>query len=135
MKKTIAGILAALLLMTTLVGCGGGTKEVTWEDYQQWLISILPDICPVPDAVGQEVMAAKNWDEIDTSSGPWVKIFGEEYYNASTWDEFVAAGGVGTYNAEYEDMADPDAPSGDGPAASGEPSGEPTGEMAGETAD
>ena len=90
--------------------------DVTWADYQDWIISLLPDICPAPEAVAEIIRATNSWDEIDMS-GPWEKIVGEEYFNCSTWPEFEASGGVGTYNADYEDL-----PLEDAPAASGEAS-------------
>ena len=86
---------------------GGG---VTWADYQEWIISLLPDICPAPEAVAEIIRATNSWDEIDMS-GPWEKIVGEEYFNCSTWPEFQANGGVGTYNADYEDLPLEGAPS------------------------
>lgn len=95
-----------------------GDGEVTWADFQAWLMEILPDVCPFPDAVGEIIMATESWDDIDIEgSGPWGKIFGEDAFNATTFEEFVANGGVGTYNADYEDL-----PLEDAPAASGEAS-------------
>ena len=77
--------------------------DVTWEDYQAWLISILPDICPDPEGVTPLIQALTGWEDIDFSSGPWEKIFGEEYFGCTTWEEFQANGGVGTFN-DYEDL-------------------------------
>ena len=92
--------------------------DVTWADFQAWIVSILPEISPFPDAVGELVMATTGWADMDVNGGgPWEKIFGEEYFNTTTWDEFVANGGVGTYNADYVDL-----PAEDAPAASGEAS-------------
>ncbi len=31
------------------------------------------------------------------------KIFGDKYFGCTTWEEFQANGGVGTYN-DYEDL-------------------------------
>ena len=85
--------------------------EVTWADYQTWLLSILPEICPFPDAVGEIILATDSWDEIDVDgSGPWGKIFGEDAYNTTPFDEFVANGGVGSYNADFVDLPAEDAP-------------------------
>jgi len=85
--------------------------EVTWADYQAWLLKILPDICPFPDAVGEIIRNTKSWDEIDVDgNGPWGKIFGEDAYNTTPFDEFVANGGVGTYNADFVDLPAEDAP-------------------------
>ena len=79
--------------------------EVTWADFQDWLLSILPEICPYPDVVGEIIRDTNSWDEIDVNGmGPWGKIFGEDMFNTTTWPEFVENGGVGTYNADYEDL-------------------------------
>lgn len=91
--------------------------EVTWADYQAWLISILPEISPFPDEVGEIILETGSWDEIDMANGPWGKIFGEDAFNCTPWAEFEANGGVGTYNADFIDL-----PAEDAPAASGEPS-------------
>lgn len=79
-------------------------SEVTWADYQAWIISILPEICPYPDEVGEIILATNSWDEIDMDNGPWGKIFGEDAFNCTNWDEFAANGGVGTYNADFIDL-------------------------------
>ena len=78
--------------------------EVTWADYQAWIVSILPEICPFPDEVGEIIMATNSWDEIDMDNGPWGKIFGEDAFNCTPWAEFQANGGVGTYNADFVDL-------------------------------
>ena len=79
--------------------------EITWKDYQDWLLSILPDICPYPDVVGEIILATESWDDIDLNGmGPWGKIFGEDMFNTTPFDEFVANGGVGTFNSDYEDL-------------------------------
>ena len=133
MKKMMAAALAAILLLLTLAGCGGGEKQdVTWEEYQQWLIETFAESSPDPEGVTALIQGLKSWDDIDLESQPWAKFFGDEFFAGSTWDDFVAADGVGSYNTEYVDGAG--GPSGDAP--SGEPpadgaSGEPTGEMNG----
>ena len=87
----------------TVTPAAGG--EITWKDYQDWLISILPEISPYPEAVGEIILATESWDDIDMEGmGPWGKIFGEDAFNSTPFDEFVANGGVGTYNADYEDI-------------------------------
>lgn len=91
-----------------VVAPAGG--EVTWADYQAWLISILPEVCPFPDEVGEIVLATESWDDIDMASGPWGKIFGEDAFACTTWAEFRANGGVGTYNADFVDLPAEDAP-------------------------
>ncbi len=85
-------------------------KEVTWKDYQDWLISILPEVCPFPDAVGEIILATNSWDEIDMASGPWGKIFGEDAFACTDWATFSTNGGVGSYNADFVDLPAEDAP-------------------------
>lgn len=84
--------------------------DVTWADYQAWLVSILPEISPFPEEVGAIVMATTGWDDIDMDNGPWGKIFGEDAFNCSSWEEFSANGGVGVYNADFVDLPAEDAP-------------------------
>ncbi len=91
--------------------------SVTWADYQAWLVSILPEISPFPDEVGAIILETASWDEIDMDNGPWGKIFGEDAFNCTGWDDFVKNGGIGTYNADFVDL-----PAEDAPAASGEAS-------------
>ncbi len=104
MKRTIA-VLAVLLLAMSLF-MGAGTRDVTWEDYQQWLVDNLAAISPFPEPVSAIVWETASWEEIEAgyNSGPWGKFFDEDCYNASTWEEFVAAGGVGTFNADFVDL-------------------------------
>lgn len=138
MKKTILVTVVALLLMGVFSGCGSNegeavpasdpapatpALEVTWEGYQQWLIDTFAATSPDPEGVATLIRDAKSWEDIDMANGPWGKIFGEENYNASTWDEYVATGGIGTYNTNYVDLPDENAPASD--EASGEASGEP----------
>ena len=91
--------------------------EVTWADYQAWLISILPEVCPFPDAVGEIILATESWDDIDMDNGPWGKIFGEDAFQCTPWAEFQANGGVGTYNSDFVDLPAEDAPSASGEAS------------------
>ncbi len=141
MKKIIALLIGTILVLGLLAGCGGsGTpeaqeaptapasapaeaapaaEEVTWDDYIDWLASAIGANSPDPDGFRALLAEAQSWEDVDPASPPWDKIFDEAAFDASTWDEFVAAGGIGTYNAEYEDSA-----------SSGEPTGEPTDEPA-----
>ena len=115
-------VLLALLFALSLC-LGAGAREVTWEDYQQWLVDNIAAISPFPEPVSAIVWETESWEEIEEgyNSGPWGKFFDEDCYNASTWEEFVAAGGVGTFNADFVDL--PMGPETDN-SASGEPSGE-----------
>ena len=135
MRKALI-LFLALVMILALAACGGGAKEeaasaaapaadasaVTWEDYLNWLADTFGADSPDPEAYRSLLFQAKSWDDIDVTVGPWDKLFAEDGFDASTWDEFVAAGGVGTYNKDYKDDA-----------ATG--SGEPTGEASGEPAD
>lgn len=122
MKKTLAFVLVVLLALSLFAGAG--MREVTWEDYQQWLVDNIAAISPFPEPVSAIVWETESWEEIEAgyNSGPWGKFFDEDCYNASTWDEFVAAGGVGTFNEEFVDL--PMGPETD--SSSGDPSGEAT---------
>ena len=84
--------------------------SVTWGDYQAWLISILPEVCPFPEEVGKIILATNSWEEIDMAGGPWGKIFGEDAFACTPWAEFRDNGGVGTYNADFVDLPAADAP-------------------------
>lgn len=137
MKKTISLILACVMLLA-LCACGGKTEapaveeavaapvaaeaatEVTWESYLNWLADTFGADSPDPDAYRDLLFQAQSWEDVDVTVGPWDKLFGEDTFDASTWDEYVAAGGVGTYNTDFVD----DALTGSG-EASGEASGEP----------
>ena len=142
MKKILTLIIGAILVLGVLAGCGGSkapaeeapaapaavpteaasAAEVTWDDYIDWLASTIGANSPDPDDYRAMLAQAKSWAEVDPASPPWDKILDENAFGASTWDEFVAAGGVGSYNADYEDSAGSGEPTGE---ASGEPSAEP----------
>ena len=119
MKKALLILVAAVLVLCLCVGCSA-SGEVTWAHYQNWLIESFADKSPTPDSFKELVLSFENWEEIDTTLEPWNKFFGEGTFDASTWDEFVAAGGEGSFNADFEDNYE----------ASGEPTGEPSGEPA-----
>ena len=117
MKRITALCIALLLLLAVLSGCG--SKSVTWEDYQAFLIESLAGTSPDPEGVTAIIKGVSSWDEIDLESQPWAKFFADDGFNASTWEEFQAAG-EGSFNADYVDIPD----------GSGEPSGEPSAEPA-----
>lgn len=138
MKRILAFTLVTLLALTLFTGAG--MREVTWEDYQQWLVDNIAAISPFPEPVSAIVWETESWEEIEAgyNSGPWGKFFDEDCYNASTWEEFVAAGGIGTFNADFVDLPmGPEDSSGEASGeasdeASEEASGEPSGEASGE---
>ncbi len=120
MKKTLILVAAAALLVAVLLS-GCGAKSVTWEDYQAWLIDTFAATSPNPDGLTELINSTKSWDDIDLTTEPWNKMFSEENYNASTWEEFQADG-KGSYNEAYVDAFE-------GGEPTGEPSGEPSGEI------
>lgn len=135
MKRTLSIFLAALMLLC-LCACGAKedppaatveipaapvAAEITWESYLNWLADTFGANSPDPEAYRALLFQAGNWEEIDVTVGPWDKLFAEDAFDASTWDEFVAAGGIGTYNEAFQDSA---------LTGSGEPTGEASGEPA-----
>lgn len=137
MKKNISLLIVLVIMACLLVGCGGDkdtaipaeapvvaetaevTSEVTWESYLNWLADTFGANSPDPDAYRALLFQAQSWEDIDVTIGPWDKLFAEDAFDASTWDEYVAAGGVGTYNEAFED---------DALTGSGEPTGEASAE-------
>lgn len=139
MKKNLSLLMSLLIMICLLVGCGGESEapapaeapaaaeaaeaapEVTWENYLNWLADTFGANSPDPDAYRALLFQAQSWEDIDVTVGPWDKLFAEDSFDASTWDEYVAAGGVGTYNEAFED---------DALTGSGEPTGEASAEPA-----
>lgn len=125
MKKSLILLLCAAALLCVLSACGSsGGSDVTFESYKAWLAEAFVDRSPDPDGIRATLDALESWDDIDLDSQPWDMFFSESGYNASTWDEYVAAGGIGTFNEDVE------VPSTEGGTPSGEPSGEPSAEPA-----
>ena len=91
--------------------------EVTWADYQAYLIEKAGGNSPDPDEFAAQVNALTGWDDIDTTTAPWDQMF--TTIGLSTWEEFQA-GNV----KEPLVVGGPDA------SASGEASGDPTEEPA-----
>ncbi len=139
MKKNISLLIVFVIMACLLVGCGGdketpapaeasvaaehaeAASEVTWESYLNWLADTFGADSPDPDAYRALLFQAQSWEDIDVTVGPWDKLFAEDAFDASTWDEYVAAGGVGTYNESFAD---------DALTGSGEPTGEASAEPA-----
>ena len=137
MKKTLALVLAALMALA-LCACGSSNEsaapaaeapaaeapaaeapaaeapagEVTWADYQAYLIEKAGGNSPDPDAFAAEVNALTGWDDIDQEVAPWNLMF--TTIGLSTWDEFQA--GV---------VKEPLVTGGPDASASGEPTEEP----------
>ncbi len=114
MKRACILLLCAAALCVLLCACGKDTAEVSFESYKEWLAEAFVERSPDPDGIQATLDALGSWDEVDLNSPPWDMFFSDSGYNASTWEEFVAAGGIGTFNEDVEL-----------PAASGEPSADP----------
>ena len=98
--------------------------EVTWADYQQYLIDTAGANAPDLDEFKAQVEAIHSWDEMPLDVSPWDQFF--TTLGLSTWEEFqngivkeLAVMGPASAEASEEPAAEE--PAGD---ASGEPSGE-----------
>ena len=130
MKKTLALLLAAAMLLA-FAACGSKTDapaeepaaapeapaaaapagEVTWADYQQYLIDTAGVNAPDLDEFKGQVYAINSWDEMPLDQSPWDQFF--TTLGLSTWEEFQ--------NGVVKELAVVGTASGD---ASGAPSGE-----------
>ena len=159
MKKILALVLA-LVMVLALAACGGGSAapaeapaeeapaeeapaeapaaeeapagEVTWADYQQYLIDTAGVNAPDPDEFKAQVEAIGSWEDIDQTVSPWDQFF--TTLGLSTWEEFQQGivkelAVMGT--ASGEGSGEPTEEPAEG-EASEEPSGEPSGQMASE---
>ena len=130
MKKTLALLLAAVMVLA-FAACGSKTDapaeapaapaaeapaaapagEVTWADYQQYLIDTAGANAPDLDEFKGQVYAINSWDEMPLDQSPWDQFF--TTLGLSTWEEFQ--------NGIVKELAVTGTASGD---ASGAPSGE-----------
>ena len=160
MKKFLA-LMLALVMVLALCACGSKTEapaaeepaaeepaeeaapaeeteeaagEVTWADYQAYLVEKAGANAPDLDEFKAQVDAMTGWDDIDTTTPPWDQMF--TTIGLSTWDEFqqgivkdaaVMGGPDPSASGEMSGEASEE-PAGD---ASGEPSAEPSGEPSG----
>lgn len=143
MKKILA-LLLAVVMVLALAACGSKSEpavteapaaeapaaeapaapeapagEVTWADYQEYLIEKAGANAPDLDEFKGQVYAINSWDELDQTVSPWDQMF--TTIGLSTWEEFQA-GNV----KEPLVMGGPDA------AASGEATEEPADEASAE---
>ena len=87
------------------------SAEVTWADYQQYLIDTAGVNAPDLDEFKGQVYAINSWDEMPLDQSPWDQFFST--LGLSTWEEFQ--------NGIVKELAVVGTASGD---ASGAPSGE-----------
>lgn len=71
--------------------------DVTWADYQEYLIEAAGKNAPNLDEFKAQVYAMNSWDDVDLNSSPWDQLF--TTVGISTWAEFQAAGGNGAASA------------------------------------
>ena len=112
--KNVSKLLALVVVLCLALSVSALAAEPTWEDYQNYLVEAAGGNAPDLDEFKGQVSAIGSWDEMPLDESPWDMLFST--LGISTWDEFVAADGVGKQSLEVGSMG--------GGAASGEPSGE-----------
>ena len=126
MKKILA-LLLAMMMVLALCACGAkeeapaAAAEVTWADYQAYLIEKAGSNAPDLAEFEGQVYAINSWEELDQTVSPWDQMF--TTIGLSTWEEFAA----GTVK-EPAVMGSASGEAAAEPAAEGEASGEPSGE-------
>ena len=129
-KRILALLLAMAMMVCVFAACGSESApaaeaapagEVTWADYQAYLVEKAGANAPDLAEFQAQVDALSSWEDIDQTVSPWDQMF--TTIGLSTWEEFQA-GNV----KEPAVMGGPDA------SASGEMSGEATEEPAAEEA-
>ena len=65
---------------------GGEAGDVTWADYQAYLIEKTMDNAPDPELFKTQVEALSSWDDIDLNTMPWNQLF--TTLGLSTWEAF-----------------------------------------------
>ena len=118
----IAKVLSLILVLALMLSVGAFAADVTWKDYQDYLIEAAGGNAPDLDEFKGQVEAIGSWDEMPLDQSPWDQFF--TTLGLSTWDEFVEAGGVGKQSAVSGSMG-----GASGEASSGEPSGEVSDEI------
>lgn len=138
MKKTLA-LLLAMMMVLALCACGAGEEapvadaapaadavsaDVTWADYQAYLIEKAGANAPDLAEFEAQVNAINSWDELDQTVSPWDQMFST--IGLSTWDEFAAG------NVKDPAVSGSSGDASGEPAAEGDASGEPSGEAGGD---
>ena len=126
-------ILALVVALCMVLAVSAFAADVTWKDYQDYLVEAAGGNAPDLDEFKGQVEAIGSWDEMPLDESPWDQLF--TTLGLSTWEEFVANDGVGATSLESGSMGGASGES-SGEASSDEPSGEASGEASGEyTAD
>ena len=125
--KHIQRTLALVIALCMVLSVSAFAADVTWQDYQDYLVEAAGGNAPDLDEFKGQVAAIGSWDEMPLDQSPWDQLF--TTLGISTWDEFVAAGGVGKQSQEAGSMG------GTSGETSAESSGEPSGETSAEPSD
>ena len=70
------------------LGSAALADDVTWADYQAYLIEAAGGNAPNLDEFKGQVYAIGSWDEMPLDQSPWDMLF--TMVGVSTWDEFQA---------------------------------------------
>ena len=86
MKKLVALLVSAAMVLSMVCAVSAASAEVTWEDYQQYLIDTAGSNAPDLQEFIDQVMAIESWDDLDQTVSPWGQMF--TTIGLSTWEEF-----------------------------------------------
>ena len=87
--KKLSSILAIVIVICVVFSMSAFAADVTWKDYQDYLIEAAGGNAPDLDEFKGQVAAIGSWDEMPLDQSPWDQFF--TTLGLSTWDEFVAA--------------------------------------------
>ena len=131
MKKLIAILVSATMIFALCATVFAAPAEVTWEDYQQYLIDTAGSNAPDLQEFIDQVEAIGSWDELDQTVSPWDQMF--TTIGLSTWEEFAAGevkealvpagenmGGGDSAEGESEEGESPEGESPEGESPEGE---------------
>ena len=130
MKRLIAIVVSAVMIFVMTSAVFAAPAEVTWEDYQQYLIDTAGVNAPDLQEFTDQVKAIGSWEDIDQTVSPWDQFF--TTLGLSTWEEFQAGevkelAAIGAMGGPGGDSPEGESPEGESPAppADGEsPEGE-----------
>ena len=143
MKKLLAVFISLVMVITMAATVFAEPADVTWEDYQQYLIDTAGANAPDLAEFTAQVEAIGSWEEIDQTVSPWDQFF--TTLGLSTWEEFQAGevkelavmgamGGPGGESPEGEaPEGESPAPPAEGESPDGEAPAAPEGESEGES--